>query len=420
MRRTLGFATALLLAALPLRAQAPGGSHRAPLSLAEARNQARLNSPELVAAREAVTTAGAWERQAGALPNPMLSFSREQTSRDGETNWQSIVALDQPLEVGGQRGARRRVAERQRAVAEARLAGAAAQVDLQVTRSYALAVAAHWRARLALVAAEAFDEAERVSAARLEAGDVSGYQHRRLQLEAARYTALRLETQVAQDNTLGVLASLIGSTGTMLDDTTVLTDSLTPAPLTLSVDSLVSLALTNRPELRVALLEADAATAEVGLADAERIPTPVLTGGFKSERLPTGVTISGFVAGLSLPVPLWDRRSGAVEASRAEVARRTADAAIQRRDTEREVRNAHAAHQALAAQLDALRAQLGERAMTARQAADTAYAEGEISLLEWLDSVRAYHEAAASYAGLWAEYIARRAALERATGASLL
>jgi hypothetical protein len=40
-------------------------------------------------------------------------------------------------------------------------------------------------------------------------------------------------------------------------------------------------------------------------------------------------------------------------------------------------------------------------------------------MLEWLDSVRAYQEAEAAYTTLWSEYIARRAALERATGATL-
>jgi outer membrane protein TolC len=48
-----------------------------------------------------------------------------------------------------------------------------------------------------------------------------------------------------------------------------------------------------------------------------------------------------------------------------------------------------------------------------------AYREGEISLLEWLDTIRAYHEAESAYADLRSEYITRRAALERATGAPL-
>jgi cobalt-zinc-cadmium efflux system outer membrane protein len=165
--------------------------------------------------------------------------------------------------------------------------------------------------------------------------------------------------------------------------------------------------------------EAEAGAAEARLARAERIPTPTLNGGFKHERLAAGESRSGFVAGVSLPLPLWDRRGGAVEAARAEAARREAEVAGLHRQTAREVRNAFAAHQALADQLELLDAQLGDDARRAHRAAEAAYEEGAIGLLEWLDTVRAYQEAETTYATLWAEYITRRAALERATGASL-
>jgi len=55
----------------------------------------------------------------------------------------------------------------------------------------------------------------------------------------------------------------------------------------------------------------------------------------------------------------------------------------------------------------------------ALRAAQVAYDEGEISLAEWLDAVRAYQEAEVSYATLRAESLIRRAALERAIGAPL-
>jgi len=164
---------------------------------------------------------------------------------------------------------------------------------------------------------------------------------------------------------------------------------------------------------------AAAAAGEARLARAERIPVPVLRGGYKNERLTTGETLDGFVAGLSLPLPLWDRRAGAVSATEADFATRVSEIEVIRRQTVREVRTAFEAHQALAGQREARGAELGEDAAKARQAAAVAYAEGEISLLEWLDSVRAYQEAESTYVMLWAEYIARRAALERATGATL-
>lgn len=410
--------SALVLLPGVLGAQAP--SPPDPLTLAEARGLAQRASPELAAARHAVAVAAGRRRQADAFLNPALFYAREQTSREGESTAQDIVSLEQPLEIGGQRSARRAAAASAHAAAEARLAATAAGIDYEVARSYAAAVASQRRAALAEAAAAAFERAARVSKARLAGGDVSGYQHRRLTLEAARYAALRVEALVARDSAIQTLASLTGladSTGP--PGTLVLPDALTPAPLTQPVDSFVALALARRPELRGAVLEAEVGAADARLARADRVPTPTLSAGFKRERLTTGESLGGFVAGVSLPLPLWDRRGGAVDAARARAAGREAEVAVLRRQTVREVRTAFAAHQALAAQLELLQARLGDDAARARRAAEAAYAEGEIGLLEWLDAVRAYQEAETTVVTLWSEYIARRAALERATGASL-
>jgi cobalt-zinc-cadmium efflux system outer membrane protein len=420
MRITLCVTGALWLLVGSLAGQTPAEPARPSLTLADALAMARRASPALTAARQLLAAAKARERQARAFPNPMLSYAREQTSGAGGTASQNILSLEQSIEIGGQRGARRRSAELLRAVAEARMEAGAAGVDFEVKRSYAAAVAAQRRAYLADDAARAFAKAREVSKARLVGGDVSGYEDRRLALESARYATLRLAALVARDSAARVLASLIG-----IDDSVPpaipprLVDTLTPGALVVSVDSVVARALASDAGLRAARLESEAGLAEAHRANAERIPTPVLSGGFKTERLTTGETLNGFVLGVGLPVPLWNRSGGALDAARAEAARRSADAELLRRRISLEVRIAFEAHQALAEQLATLQARLGEDALKAHRSATVAYNEGEITLLEWLDGVRAYHEAESTYAELWSEYTARRAALERATGASL-
>jgi cobalt-zinc-cadmium efflux system outer membrane protein len=398
--------------------EAQGGT--SPLSLADARSRALAASPELRAAEQALAAAAGRARQAGAWTNPTLTYGREQTSRDGETNSQDIVSLDQRVEIFGQRGARRRVAELEQRAAGARLSAARSAVSFEVTRVYAAAVAATQRAALANEAAGAFGTARRVSRARLAGGDVSGYQHRRLLLEAARYATLRSSALLARDSALRSLSLLIG--GSARSDSTArlgLTDTLAPAPLALTVDSLVTLGTRARGELVAGQLEAQAASAGIRAASSERIPAFTLSGGYKDERLATGESLRGFVAGVSLPLPLWDRRGGAIAAARGEAGRRTAELERLRRQTVLEIEDAYATHQALGGQLVELRSQLGEEARKARRSAEAAYTEGEISLLEWLDSVRAYQEAEAAYATLWSEYVTRRAALERLTGLTL-
>jgi cobalt-zinc-cadmium efflux system outer membrane protein len=122
---------------------------------------------------------------------------------------------------------------------------------------------------------------------------------------------------------------------------------------------------------------------------------------------------------VSLPVPLWDRRRAGAEGFAAEGRERSAESQRIRRQIIREVEDAWTALGAVAEQIETLRPQLGETSRAALRAAEAAYAEGEISLVEWLDAVRAYQEAESGFASLQAEYVIQRAALERAVAARL-
>ncbi|MBK6424345.1 MAG: TolC family protein [Gemmatimonadetes bacterium] len=391
------------------------------LTLDQARARAVEVSPVLAAAREAVRAAGGRERQAGALPNPVLSYSREQTSRDGGTSWQNIALVEQALDLGGARGARRAAARLRHEAAEADARAAEAAVRFEVTSAYAHAVAADRRAARASEAADAFRRARRTSAERRAGGDVSGYADRRIALEAARYAALAAEAELERHSarlTLGTLLSAGGDSVVALG--VALEEAPALPPVTLSLDSLRGRALAMRAELTAATLAARASDAEARAASRGAWPAPTAGLGFKNERAPGDpTTATGFVLQLSLPLPLWDRQRGAVTAWSAEGRERSARAALLRRDILAEVARAWVAHAATETQVNALRPALGAEARAAVRAAETAYLEGEIPLVEWLDTVRAYQEAEASFASLVATQLIRRAALERAVGTPL-
>jgi outer membrane protein, heavy metal efflux system len=394
-----------------LAAQAGG------LSLAEARALAQRGSPEVAAARAAVEAAAGRERQAGAIPNPTLLYSREQASRGGETNSQDVAAIEQRVEVGGQRGARVAAARLAREAAEAMLAAAEADVGLAVGRAYAEAVAADRRAQLAATTAGQFEAAVRITQVRLAAGDESGYATRRIRLEGARYAALAAEARLEQRQARLRLSTLTGTRA----DTSLAGFPVAPGSVALAPDSLGALVLRWAPELRAARLQAEARGAEALLARRERIPTPVASLGYKDERQAgTDETFRGFVAGVSIPLPLWDRRGGAIEAADAETRRATAELEAVRRRIERDARAALEAAQQADAQAEALAAQLGPEAEAALRAAQVAYSEGEITLVEWLDTVRAYQEAESAFGRVFAETIIQRATLERLLGVALI
>jgi outer membrane protein, heavy metal efflux system len=418
-------AHALLIPAGSARAQQPQLPGAGP-TLAELQAAARAASPELRAARAAVAAARARERQAGAFPNPTLGYGREQTSGGGQSNAQDIAQVDQPFELGRQRSARRDAARIRGDIADARLVAAERQLDFDVARAYGTVVATARRAALAEEAAAAFTEAGRVITQRLAAGDVSGYAARRLQLEVARYAAQRADAMLALRVARTDLAALVALPADSVPLTRIeMLPAEGAAPPLPPVDSLRTMAWLSRADLRALTLESAAAAADARLAAAERIPSPTLSAGYKRESV-SDITpgrqlgLQGFVLGVALPLPLFDRRSASIEAGAADVRRRDAEADVLRRRIRLEVEETYAALEALEAQLELLRPQLGDNARAAMRAVQAAYTEGEITLVEWLDAVRAYHEAESTFATLQADATIRRAALERAVGIPLL
>jgi cobalt-zinc-cadmium efflux system outer membrane protein len=362
-----------------------------------------------------VDAATARERQAGAFPNPVLTYAREQTSAAGLTNSQNIALVEQRLDFGGQRGARREAAGLRRVVAVAQLAAREADVRYEVTRAYATAVAADQRAARAREAAEIFLRAKRITTERLASGDISGYSNRRIGLEAARYATVRAEADLAHQSARLTLATLLGAAGEPML-ALALDEALATSPPP-PLDSLQAKALAVRPELRAAEAETLASAADARTATREAFPGPLAGLGFKNERGAGGnQDFNGFVLTVSVPIPVWDRRGAAASAFEAEGRVHASEITRLHREISREVELAWAALNTVEEQLAVIGPELGESSQAALRAAEAAYLEGEISLVDWLDAVRAYQEAESSFATLQAESVIRRAALERAVG----
>lgn len=422
---TFGAATAAAQGAAESAAFAPARSDTA-LALDEAIARAVREHPSLAAARAEVAAAAAAGRQAAAYENPTFSFQREATSASGVRNSQNIVTLDQPIDLGVRR-ARYEGAVRRQAAAEARLRHAESQLSYEVTAAYAQLAASQQRTALANQAAAAFQRATATSAARLAAGDIAGYAHRRLRLEAARYLAISAEESFARFQAVSALASLLGDTlrishGAYLRVAT-LDEMLSTHGSRISgvevgvtlVDSLTSSALARRADLAAVRADADALRAEARVASRARLPMPTLTAGLKTESAAGLGTLKGYAAGIAMPLPLWDRQRGMVTASTQLAAASDARTALLARGIRFEVAVALSSLVAVRTQLSALEA-VHDDVAKAMTSAESAYAEGEISLLEWLDAVRATVETETRVTALQAETIIRRAALDRAVG----
>ncbi|MGI9039232.1 MAG: TolC family protein, partial [Gemmatimonadota bacterium] len=188
-------------------------------------------------------------------------------------------------------------------------------------------------------------------------------------------------------------------------------DSLSGQPPAIETEPAIDIA-TRRREVAAREAAVEAARAAATLARRERIPDVTLSGGYK--RQSDGLT--GAFLGVSLPLPLWDRRGGAIDAASARVIAAEARLVLTRRLVENDVAGALARHRSLLRRADLLRDAGAADATDLLDIAQVAYDEGEMELIGLLDAAEALRESrlieTRLRADLWESYYD----LERAIG----
>ncbi len=376
------------LAAAPVRAQEPP----APLSLQEALELFGQNSPELRIARSRLRSALGSALQGRAIPNPIASITNEDLGPYSERYFN----LSQRVDFVWEGGSRSRRAEARASEARARFQVDSARLALDVKRAFVDA----WQQGSIVsalnevdgVVADVLDDA----GARFAEGDLAGYDLRRLRVARASVgrrlvradVALgeaerRLGSMVSGDATLSRVRPAVSlASGAIRGVASLLADLVTDR---VAVDR----ALARRPELAAARAATDALAAEASLARTSRLSGTAVTGGFKQQSDGR----SGLFLGVQLPIPVIDRRAGAVEAASAEVDRAESELDLQRIVVAREASLANAR----LAGAERQRALLGdsgiEQAAELLRIARIAYEEGEMGIVELVDAADAFLEA---------------------------
>ncbi|HPF62147.1 MAG: TolC family protein [Gemmatimonadetes bacterium] len=400
----------LLALPLPLLAQRPA------LTLDSARAVARAGHPDVIAAHALARAARAEAVALGRLDNPVLAADRESSGVSGTSASQIIIQVEQPLDIWGRRTGRGDAATLRAAAADVRTGAAAARVQEATTLAFVEAVAADWRVAADARALAAFDRAVRILGERQRAGDASGLDGRRLALERSRALARLAASRHAHHVAMAELAGLLGEAPSALEPVALVMDTLPNFTPATTLDSLRRAAERAPSELLARQLERQAATRNVDAAARARWPVPLLRLGGKWEQFTDAASRSGFVAGISLPLPTWDGGGAALQAAESEADARDAGVEAAKRRLEIELTEAWDGLRDHAGVVAELRRELAEHGDAIHQALEVAFAEGELSLTAWLDAVRSEQETLAIHAELWAELAGRLARLERLTG----
>ena len=342
-------------------------------------------SPQARELRGRISLAGVEARQRTVHPNPAVSYSRE------GAGYNEFFEASQTLPLS-------------RRVRYLRDAGAAA-VSLADTNREAVLWSLRSDVRLAfyqMLAAQ-----ERVRLLSVGAGEIERLvailRQRELEGEGSRYDRLRAEREVAELRTDLITANVIiaaarGRIGSFLpENTRVQTVQGTLATGTVPPDlaALQARAMGARADYRAEQKTVDRFALEAQAARRLRIPEPVVSGGLKRADVVTGsasgvsdVTRNGLVFSVSVPLLVFNDGRYEVARYQAEQEQARARAAVIARQIQSEVQGSYEVldtrRQALAAYQATLSAEGAELTRITR----VAYDEGEVGILELLDSLR--------------------------------
>jgi len=329
-----------------------------------------------VALAESVVT------EAGLMPNPVLDFNRDRLAMPGGDITERSVQISQTFDFSGRRSLRREAAiqrlnaekfdgriRRLNAIAEVRRTFAETLHYMQIQDALGL--------RLTRI-----EQVSGVTIKLAKAGEVSGYDRRRIEREVQIAKARLAVAQADAERSRETLAAL---TGNRPDETLHLQGDLLPdaAP---ALDPLQT-GLRQRPDLASLLARAEAFEREQQAA--QRGWVPDLTVGLGQKMLDeTTRRGSGALVGVSFSIPLLDHGQAAQQRSHAQTQTVRAEHALTLTKADADLRGAWRQAEELRKAALAYRRDASDGSHNLSKIAEAAYRAGEAGLLELLDAYR--------------------------------
>ena len=366
---------------LVLQALATAVRAQQPVTRRQAVEAALARGPLVVLARSDTMAALALLRSARAFENPVLSASYTKDTP------QQHLALELPLDLPWQRGARVRAAAEANSSAGYRFDRERAAARFEAETAYTRALAADTHRRLSQRTARDADSLLRMARTRREAGETS-----ELDVELAVVSAGQLANTAADDSVAALEAVLDLQQVMGLPSERVLVslaDSLLPPATPQGPADSVTLS--------VAAASASLRSAEATLALERRsvFGVPALQLGFDTHD-PGGQAGLLPVIGIALPLPLFNAHGGAIALAAAERDRAQAELDLARRESDADLARARRALDLAALKLRRDSA-LVESARRVEAMALLAYGEGAVALPNVLEAARSAREAQARY-----------------------
>ena len=348
--------------------------------MAEAVSMAQQHAPAQLAANAALRSAEASVDVAAQRPNPSLSFEAENVMGSGPYagfgGGERTLSLGVPIELGGKRQARRRVAQAERAAVSLGVTATRAEVTQRATEAFIATVTAERRLTVAQNGYELAGKAAHAARERVRAGKASPIEEQRA--EVVRINASVKLGKAERALTLAQ-ADLARLTGIALPvSTTAGWFESVEAPR-------VQAELGATPSVAKAAAEVAAANARVDAARRDRVPDATLTLG---TRRFADSSDRAAVVGISVPLPLFNTGSAALAKTRADYDRAVAERNVLELESRQAVAHAQAELDDAAALAQAANGPALAAAEEAARIARIGYAEGKFAQLELIEAER--------------------------------
>ncbi|MDR5855763.1 TolC family protein [Caballeronia sp. LZ062] len=403
--RTLA-ALVLISASPALYAQTAGGPSESAIDLQKSEDSQRLAAPTalfltdvlglaaeanpmLRGARANLNASSGALMQAGARPNPSISFLQEGF---GGTERTSTATVNQIIEFGGKRQARLDVASYGREVATASLDSSTATLRAQVIASFYGLLAAQRQLKVAEESAEIATRSADLADKRAKAGKVSPVEATKARVAAS---GVQIEVVNARARVSMAAEKLVTVTGATALRNRVVAGDIEGIP---DMEPFSELAprLDDAPLTRAARAEMLRSNAAISVERSKRIPDITLTAGMK--RVVTGGTRDNqAVVGISIPLPLFDTNKGALLEAAHKAEKAEADFDSERANLRLELTQAYANYESAKQEAARLKVDVLPAARQALDAMSRGYELGKFSFLDVLDAQRTLFQEQSRY-----------------------